>query len=91
MSLDLFRQCRFGTEPCLSNKKDETNTLEQNLLHIEDYFDSREKSREKSSSPYCTTEYRESLLVEETLDLLPEIEVDLSLHQCIQFLFGLGE
>ena len=36
-------------------------------------------------------ECKESLPVEETLDILLGTEVDLSLHQCIQLLFGLGE
>ena len=50
-----------------------------------------EKNLGRSLHLPIATEYKESLLVEEILDLLLETEVDLSLHQCIQNLFGLGE
>ena len=50
-----------------------------------------EKNLGRSLHLPIVIEYKESLLVEETLDLLLETEVDLSLLQYIQFLFGLGE
>ena len=61
----------------------------QNLLHIENVL-KLEKNLGRSFHPPIAIEYKKSLLVEETLDLLGT-EVDLSLHQCLQLLFGLGE
>ena len=61
-----------------------------NLLLIEDSLE-LEKNLERSPHLLIAIEYKESLLVEETPDLLLGTEVDLSLHQCIQFLYGLGE
>ena len=54
------------------------------------HFGTRE-NLERSPHLLIAIEYKQSLLVKETLDLLLGTEVDLSLHQCIQFLYGSGE
>ena len=92
MNSDLFKLWAWNRALPIFQKVQNQN-IEQDLLFSEGLGD-LERILEKSPHPLIVIEYKESLLVEDILDLHLEIEVDVDLHQChsyIQILYGSEE
>ena len=87
MNLDLFKLWVWNRALPTSLETLSQHT-EQNLLPIEGILEP-EETLGRSPHLLLSIRHKESLLMEETQDLLLKIEVGLRLHQNIQSLFGL--